>query len=73
MTFLIISTAAIVYFQISYLILNKISEHVKEPYMDEIFHVPQAQQYCQGNYLEVKPNYNFAFFEVELNLFFKVE
>ncbi len=24
-----------------------------EPYMDEIFHVPQAQRYCQGRYTEV--------------------
>ncbi|KAL2336625.1 hypothetical protein Fmac_011071 [Flemingia macrophylla] len=23
---------------------------VPEPYMDEIFHVPQAQQYCKGNF-----------------------
>ena len=24
-----------------------------EPYMDEIFHIPQAQKYCQGNFREV--------------------
>ncbi|KAK7395308.1 hypothetical protein VNO78_15859 [Psophocarpus tetragonolobus] len=23
---------------------------VPEPYMDEIFHIPQAQQYCKGNF-----------------------
>ncbi|KAI5429912.1 variant 6, glucosyltransferase [Lathyrus oleraceus] len=23
---------------------------VTEPYMDEIFHIPQAQQYCKGNF-----------------------
>ncbi len=26
---------------------------VPEPYMDEIFHIPQAQRYCQGKFLEV--------------------
>ncbi|CAO3693578.1 unnamed protein product [Rhizopus stolonifer] len=30
-------------------------EHVSKPYMDEIFHVPQAQQYCQGDYLTWDP------------------
>ncbi len=45
--------SALIYFQISYLVLNKINEYVSKPYMDEIFHVPQAQQYCQGNYNEV--------------------
>ena len=24
-----------------------------QPYMDEIFHVPQAIKYCQGKFLEV--------------------
>ncbi|KAF8932809.1 hypothetical protein BGZ58_006778 [Dissophora ornata] len=23
---------------------------VPDPYMDEIFHVPQAQRYCQGDF-----------------------
>ncbi|GAA5980146.1 hypothetical protein JCM11641_006928 [Rhodosporidiobolus odoratus] len=27
-----------------------INSHVKEPYMDEIFHVPQAQAYCAGRW-----------------------
>ena len=26
---------------------------VPEPYMDEIFHVPQAQHYCRGNFTHV--------------------
>lgn len=30
-------------------ITNSIYNAVKQPYMDEIFHVPQAQRYCQGN------------------------
>ncbi|KAK7390572.1 hypothetical protein VNO78_25881 [Psophocarpus tetragonolobus] len=29
------------------LLVNRI---VPEPYMDEIFHIPQAQQYCRGNF-----------------------
>ncbi|KAL1210895.1 Dol-P-Glc:Glc(2)Man(9)GlcNAc(2)-PP-Dol alpha-1,2-glucosyltransferase [Cardamine amara subsp. amara] len=28
---------------------------VPEPYMDEIFHVPQAQQYCNGNFKSWDP------------------
>ncbi|PIN11975.1 Alpha-1,2 glucosyltransferase/transcriptional activator [Handroanthus impetiginosus] len=28
---------------------------VPEPYMDEIFHVPQAQQYCRGNFRSWDP------------------
>ncbi|EPS62705.1 hypothetical protein M569_12083, partial [Genlisea aurea] len=28
---------------------------VTEPYMDEIFHVPQAQQYCRGNFRSWDP------------------
>lgn len=28
------------------ILLNHI---VPQPYMDEIFHIPQAQQYCKGN------------------------
>ncbi|KAD2805568.1 hypothetical protein E3N88_38945 [Mikania micrantha] len=28
---------------------------VPEPYMDEIFHVPQAQQYCVGNFKSWDP------------------
>ena len=27
---------------------------VPEPYMDEIFHVPQAVKYCQGRFREVR-------------------
>ncbi|CAG8711824.1 6791_t:CDS:2, partial [Dentiscutata heterogama] len=28
---------------------------VPDPYMDEIFHIPQAQRYCEGNYHEWDP------------------
>ena len=26
-----------------------VSQRVAEPYMDEIFHIPQARAYCAGN------------------------
>ncbi|KAI1119565.1 DIE2/ALG10 family-domain-containing protein [Nemania sp. NC0429] len=32
--------------------LLTITENVPEPYLDEVFHVPQAQVYCEGRYLE---------------------
>ncbi|KAM2983662.1 hypothetical protein FF2_009557 [Malus domestica] len=32
-----------------------VSHIVPEPYMDEIFHVPQAQQYCNGNFRSWDP------------------
>eukprot|EP00191_Tetraselmis_sp_GSL018_P012453 CAMPEP_0177594952 /NCGR_PEP_ID=MMETSP0419_2-20121207/10076_1 /TAXON_ID=582737 /ORGANISM="Tetraselmis sp., Strain GSL018" /LENGTH=44 /DNA_ID= /DNA_START= /DNA_END= /DNA_ORIENTATION= len=28
---------------------------VPEPYMDEIFHVPQAQRYCRGDFAHWDP------------------
>ena len=30
-----------------------VQKHVPEPYMDEIFHIPQARRYCAGNFSEV--------------------
>ncbi|KAI7897317.1 alpha-2-glucosyltransferase Alg10 [Mucor mucedo] len=32
-----------------------VNSHVPQPYMDEIFHIPQAQQYCGGDYLTWDP------------------
>ncbi|KAF2035367.1 hypothetical protein EK21DRAFT_54280 [Setomelanomma holmii] len=29
---------------------NVVSREVPEPYLDEFFHIPQAQKYCQGDY-----------------------
>ena len=29
-----------------------VSQRVAEPYMDEIFHIPQARRYCDGNFTE---------------------
>ncbi|PCH33326.1 glycosyltransferase family 59 protein [Wolfiporia cocos MD-104 SS10] len=35
---------------LSALTLKAMNEEVREPYMDEPFHVPQAQAYCEGDY-----------------------
>ncbi|KAK0629589.1 DIE2/ALG10 family-domain-containing protein [Bombardia bombarda] len=32
--------------------LALVDHHVPEPYLDEFFHIPQAQVYCDGRYLE---------------------
>ncbi|KAL6872841.1 glycosyltransferase family 59 protein [Trichoderma novae-zelandiae] len=36
----------------TFLWLGVVSEIVPEPYLDEVFHIPQAQRYCQGKFLE---------------------
>lgn len=41
--------SSILYLVLHY-VANSINNTVKQPYMDEIFHVPQAQRYCQGNF-----------------------
>lgn len=46
--------SSIIYLTLHY-ISNSINNAVKEPYMDEIFHVPQAQRYCQGNFTYYDP------------------
>ncbi|KAJ4294918.1 glucosyltransferase [Collariella sp. IMI 366227] len=30
--------------------LSLVSKHVPEPYLDEVFHIPQAQTYCEGRF-----------------------
>ncbi|KAI2624761.1 glycosyltransferase family 59 protein [Xylaria nigripes] len=32
--------------------LLTVTENVPEPYLDEVFHIPQARMYCQGRYFE---------------------
>ncbi|KAJ3558843.1 hypothetical protein NPX13_g9632 [Xylaria arbuscula] len=32
--------------------LSVVSENVPAPYLDEVFHIPQAQVYCQGRYYD---------------------
>lgn len=36
-------------------ITNSIYYVVSEPYMDELFHIPQAQRYCRGNWTYYDP------------------
>lgn len=36
------------------IIATKLSEVIPLPYMDEIFHIPQAQRYCNGSFFEVR-------------------
>ncbi|KAM0265183.1 hypothetical protein ACHAQJ_000336 [Trichoderma viride] len=36
----------------AFLWLGVVSEIVPEPYLDEVFHIPQAQRYCKGKFLE---------------------
>jgi len=33
----------------------QVTDKVPEPYMDEIFHIPQARAYCAGNYTQWNP------------------
>jgi len=44
----------VVFLYISRLILTEVSRYQAEPYMDEIFHISQAQKYCAGLYSEVR-------------------
>ncbi|KAJ0401978.1 hypothetical protein ATCC90586_008915 [Pythium insidiosum] len=37
------------------LVLQHFNRYAPEPYMDEIFHVPQAQRYCAGRFDEWDP------------------
>lgn len=41
-------------FLVSCLLFSRVTREQREPYMDEIFHVPQAQKYCHGKFNEVK-------------------
>ena len=34
-------------------VFMRVSFAQSEPYMDEIFHIPQARQYCAGNFSKV--------------------
>ncbi|KAI8324364.1 hypothetical protein GQ54DRAFT_256559 [Martensiomyces pterosporus] len=44
------SAAFAVYASISYAVLQRVNSAVAQPYMDEIFHIPQAQHYCRGEF-----------------------
>ncbi|KAI0639061.1 glucosyltransferase [Trametes polyzona] len=43
-------TYYVVFATIAVLVLKAVNEEVTKPYMDEPFHVPQAQAYCKGDY-----------------------
>ncbi|KAJ1819287.1 glucosyltransferase [Coemansia sp. RSA 2598] len=45
-----LGAAFAVYAAASYAVLRRINDVVAQPYMDEIFHVPQAQRYGQGDF-----------------------
>ncbi|KAJ2911237.1 glucosyltransferase [Coemansia aciculifera] len=38
------------YASVSYSVLQRVNTEVPAPYMDEVFHVPQAQHYCRGQF-----------------------
>ncbi|KAM5173094.1 dol-P-Glc:Glc(2)Man(9)GlcNAc(2)-PP-Dol alpha-1,2-glucosyltransferase isoform 2-T2 [Mantella aurantiaca] len=42
-------------FLLSSMLFAKISREQRDPYMDEVFHIPQAQHYCQGRFNEWDP------------------
>ncbi|XP_061874522.1 dol-P-Glc:Glc(2)Man(9)GlcNAc(2)-PP-Dol alpha-1,2-glucosyltransferase isoform X2 [Colius striatus] len=42
-------------FLLSCLLFAAVSRHQRGPYMDEVFHVPQAQAYCHGRFLQWDP------------------
>ncbi|XP_019732677.1 dol-P-Glc:Glc(2)Man(9)GlcNAc(2)-PP-Dol alpha-1,2-glucosyltransferase [Hippocampus comes] len=42
-------------FLVSCLLFSKVTREQREPYMDEIFHVPQAQKYCEGKFNQWDP------------------
>lgn len=42
-------------FLVSCLLFSRVTREQRAPYMDEIFHVPQAQKYCHGRFNEWDP------------------
>ncbi|KAM4782428.1 dol-P-Glc:Glc(2)Man(9)GlcNAc(2)-PP-Dol alpha-1,2-glucosyltransferase isoform 3-T3 [Cyanocitta cristata] len=42
-------------FLLSCLLFAAVSRRQRGPYMDEVFHVPQAQAYCHGRFLQWDP------------------
>lgn len=54
---LCVALAGSILYLILHYVTNSIFNVVKQPYMDEIFHVPQAQKYC---------NYNLTYYDPKL-------
>ncbi|KAJ2784832.1 glucosyltransferase [Coemansia javaensis] len=44
------AAAFAVYAATSYAVLRRVGAAAGEPYMDEVFHIPQAQRYCAGDF-----------------------
>lgn len=42
-------------FLVSCLLFSRVTREQRAPYMDEIFHIPQAQKYCHGRFNEWDP------------------
>ncbi|XP_054911743.1 dol-P-Glc:Glc(2)Man(9)GlcNAc(2)-PP-Dol alpha-1,2-glucosyltransferase [Poeciliopsis prolifica] len=51
----VFSALCSVNFLVSCLLFYKVARVQRDPYMDEIFHVPQAQRYCRGKFNEWDP------------------
>ena len=47
------TAVSLLFICISGVIQLKFDNEQPEPYMDEIFHIPQAQRYCDGRFKEV--------------------
>ncbi|KAI0128127.1 glycosyltransferase family 59 protein [Hypoxylon sp. NC0597] len=47
-SFIVLSLGAVSLFAQKW--LSSVANHVPEPYLDEVFHIPQAQVYCDGKY-----------------------
>jgi len=54
MSIVCVFIGCVTFLYIGRLILTEVSKYQAEPYMDEIFHIAQAQRYCAGRYSEVK-------------------
>lgn len=52
---LCVATLSSILYLVLHYITNSINNAIREPYMDEIFHVPQAQRYCEGNFTHYDP------------------
>lgn len=50
----VIAMAVLVYAAVTWIILNVVDQTQPIPYLDEIYHVPQAQEYCKGNLTYVR-------------------
>ncbi|XP_006002490.1 dol-P-Glc:Glc(2)Man(9)GlcNAc(2)-PP-Dol alpha-1,2-glucosyltransferase [Latimeria chalumnae] len=51
----VFSAVCSAHFLVSCVLFSKITREQKDPYMDEVFHVPQAQKYCEGKFNQWDP------------------